>query len=319
MKLIPATTNSYFEKRENTMTDILKSLLITIMTVSIVSACSFRVSTENNQTAANPAKVEENTKAIKKSALSDSDSFALSQTGGKTGTYGYKDSGIVNEISVQEIEGNKLRVKLYASYEYKINGNLNVNVGEASGVVTLDGNAAVLVPEDTENCEITLKFSGSKIIVKEKNESNCGFGLNVTASGTYAKTGGKPNFDDSDGDSNDDSTSMQNLNAGRISFARGKSSATISGSILEDSEKTYLVGARAGQTITIKITDGGGNNDVIFHLVAPDGSFPMGMAGEMPEFDTNWSGKLPKTGDYKIVLGTIEPAKANFKMSVSIR
>lgn len=294
-------------------------LTILLLAILNVSACSFRTSTENNQTAANMAKVEENTEALNKSASSDSDSSALSQTGGKTGVYEYKDDGVVNEINVQELAGNKLRVKLYASYEYEINGNVNANVGEAKGVATLDGNTATLVPEDAENCEITLKFSGGKINVKAKNNSNCGFGLNVTADGTYSKTGGKPSFDDSGGDSNSDLTSIQNTNAGRISFAKGKSSATISGSIPEDSEKTYLVGARAGQTITIKITEGGRNNDVVFHLVAPDGSYPMGIAGEMPEFDTNWSGKLPKTGDYKIVLGTIEPEKADFKMLVSIR
>ncbi len=306
------------------MTDILKTLLITIITVSIVSACSFRASTENNQTASNPSKVEENTEAIKKSALSDLDSSALSQTGGKTGNYTYKDSGIVNEINVQELEGNKLRVEIYASYEYKINGNLNANVGEAKGVVTIDGNVAVLIPEDSEGCEITLKFSNSKIIVKAKDEINCGFGLNVTANGTYAKVSGKPNFDDSDGNSNNDLSPAQNSNAERISFARGKSSAAVSGSISKGNEKTYLIGARAGQTITIQITEGGrtedgGNNDVVFHLVAPDGSYPMGMAGEIVEFDTGWSGKLPQTGDYKIVLGTIESEKAKFKMSVAIR
>ncbi len=294
-------------------------LMILLLAISNVSAGSFNISTENNQTASNPTQVEENVAAIMKSAASDSGNSALSQTGGKTGTYKYKSGGAVNEISVQELEGNKLRVKLYASYEYRVNGNMNVNVGEAKGVATLDGNMAALVPEDTENCEITLKFSGNKIIVKARDESNCGFGLNVTANGTYTKTSGKPNFDDSDGDSNNNSTSVQNINAGRISFARGKSSATISGSIPEDSEKTYLVRARAGQTIIIKITKGGRNNDVVFHLVAPDGSYPMGMAGEMPEFDTNWIGKLSKTGDYKIVLGTIEPERANFKMSVSIR
>ena len=250
--------------------------------------------------------------------------YALSQTGGKTGTYDYKDSGIINEINIQEIEGNKLRVKLYASYEYEVNGNINVNVGEVKGIATLNGNMAVLLPEEMEDCEIALKFSGNKIIVKPKSESNCGFGLNVSASGTYTKTSNKPDFGDSDGDSNSDSTSTQNSNVERISFAKGKSSAVISGIILKGNEKTYLIGARAGQTIEIKITeggrtDGGENNDAVFHIIAPDGSYPMGMAGELAELETGWSGKLKKTGDYKIVVGTIESEKVNFKMFVSIR
>ncbi len=82
------------------------------------------------------------------------------------------------------------------------------------------------------------------------------------------KTNNKPDFGDSDGDSNNDSTSTQNSNAERISFAKGKSSATVSGSILKGNEKTYLIGARAGQTIKIEITEGGrtddgGNNDTV--------------------------------------------------------
>lgn len=299
-------------------------LTILWLVISNVSACSFKASTENNQITSNPVKVKENTEAAKKSAVSDSDSFALSQTGGKTGTYEYKNSGIVNEINIQELEENKLRVEIYASYEYKINGNLNANVGEAKGVITLNGNTAVLVPEANKACEITLRFSGRKIIVKSKDEIKCGFGLNVSANGTYTKTGNKPDFADSDGNSNNDSSPAQNSKGERINFARGKSSAVVRGSILRGNEKTYLVRARVGQTITIGITEGGrtdngGNNDVVFYLVAPDGSYPMGMAGEMAEFDTGWSGKLPQTGDYKIVLGTIESEKADFKIWVSIR
>ena len=66
------------------------------------------------------------------------------QTSGKTGTYKYRSGSYRNEISVQELEGNKLRVAIYASYEYKINGNLNANVGEANGIVKLNGDTAIL-------------------------------------------------------------------------------------------------------------------------------------------------------------------------------
>jgi len=302
-------------------------LMILLLAISNVSAGSFKVSTGNNQTVSNTVKVEENTEAIKKSAVSDSDSSALSQTGGKTGTYEYKSGGVVNEISIRELEGNKLRVELYASYEYEINGNMNVNVGEAKGVVTLNGDTAIFVPEDREDCKIALKFSGSKIIVKQESKSNCGFGLNAYAGGTYRKVNNKPDFRASD----EDSTSARNSNASeqnskteRIRFAPGKSSTVISGKIIGNEEIVYLVGARAGQTIKVKITeggrtDGGGNNDTVFHIVAPDGSYPMGMAGELAELETGWSGKLKKSGDYKIVVGTIESEKVNFKMSVSIR
>ncbi len=296
-------------------------ILILTLLFSSIPACSFKVSTENNQASSNTAKVEENTKAIEKSALSDSDSSALSQTGGKTGTYKYKSDGVNNEISIQELEGNKLRVELHASYEYEINGNLNANVGEAKGIATLNGNTAVLLPEETEGCEIALSFSGNKLIVKPKNESkNCGFGLNVSAEGTYTKASSKPDFGDSDenpASTQNSTNSEQNSKTGRIRFAKGKSSAVVSGKIISKQDVTYLIGARKGQTLEVKITAGGENNDVVFYLIAPDGSFPMGEDDE--GFDTAWKEKLQQTGDYKIVLGTIESKNANFKMSVSIR
>ncbi len=303
-------------------------LMILLLAITNVSAGSFNASTENNQTASNPVEIEENAEATKKGASSDSASYALSQTGGKTGTYDYKSGGVINEISIQELGGKKLRVKIYASYEYEINGNLNVNVGEAKGIAMLNGNTAVLLPEETEGCEIALKFSGNKIIVNPKNEfKNCGFGLNVSAQGTYTKVSSKPDFSDSDEDSTstrNSTASEQNSKTERIRFAPGKSSTVVSGKLIGSEEIVYLVGARAGQTIKVKITeggrtDGGGNNDTVFHIVAPDGSYPMGMAGELAELETGWSGKLKKSGDYKIVVGTIESEKVNFKMSVSIR
>ena len=298
-------------------------LMILLSAISNVSACSFKVSTENNLTASNSPKVEENTEAIKKSAANDSESSALSQTGGKTGTYELKSGGAVNEISIQELEGNKLRVELYASYEYKVNGNLNANVGEAKGIATFNGNTAVLLPEEREGCEIALKFSGNKIIVKPKNEfKNCGFGMNVTAQGTYTKVSSKPDFSDS----NEDSTSARNSTASernskteRIRFAAGKSSTVVSGRISSGEHKTYLIGAQAGQTIEIKITESGANHDVVFSLIAPDGVNLMGDDESGDGYNTVWKGKLPKTGDYKIEVGAIESKNVNFKMSVSIR
>ena len=237
------------------------------------------------------------------------------QTGGKTGTYKHKGGGARNEINVQELEGNKLRVALYASYEYKSAAGLwNANVGEASGIVTLNGDTAILVSEYAEDCKISLKFAGNKIIVDVKNELQlCGFGLNVSAKGTYVKTGNKPDF----GDTDENSVSTQTSKTERISFAKGKSSAVLSGKIVNKQDVTYLLRARKGQTLEVKITEGGANNDVVFYMVAPDGSFPMGEDDE--GFGTVWKEKLAQSGDYKIVLGTIESENAGYKMLVSIR
>ncbi len=237
-----------------------------------------------------------------------------------TGTYKHKSKSAENEINVQEIKGNQLRVSLYASYIYKVKGELTANNGEAKGIAPLKGDTAILAPADIKGCKITLKFSGNKIAVAQ-SESECGFGMNVSAEGIYTKVSGKPNFDDSDEDlnSNDDSSAKQTSKTERVQFAKGKSSAVVSGTITHGNEVIYLIGGRAGQTLDIKITDGGKNNDVVFSLLAPGGKNLMGDEESGDGYDTAWKGKLPKSGDYKIVVGTIESEKANFKMSVSIR
>jgi len=302
-------------------------LIILTLLISGVSADSFKLGAR--ETAAESNSIENSKKAnLAESSANGKNTTGNAQLSALTGTYRYKSGNYNNTISVEEQGNNRLRVALYAGYEYKVNGEWNANAGEAEGIVTLNDNAAVLVPKDTEGCEIVLKFSGGKIIVKAKNEfKNCGFGLNVSVEGTYTKANSKPDFGDSDGNSTstgNSKTSEQSSKTERIRFAPGKSSTVVSGKLIGSEEIVYLVGARAGQTIKVKITeggrtDGGGNNDTVFHIVAPDGSYPMGMAGELAELETGWSGKLKKSGDYKIVVGTIESEKVNFKMSVSIR
>ncbi|HEX8568134.1 MAG TPA: hypothetical protein VF648_21015 [Pyrinomonadaceae bacterium] len=306
---------------------IWKTLVLTILTllISSVSACSFKIGTGGNQAVseATETKVRSDENSTVNETGSEMTESAAKQNGGKTGTYKYKAGGANNQISIQEIEGNKLRVELYASYEYKTaSGLLNANVGEAKGVARLAGDTAVFVPDDAASCEISLRFSGNKLIVKAKNEiESCGFGLNVSAEGTYTKTSGKPDFNASEGEItlNTDSPSNEPAKTERISFAPGKSSTVVSGKISSGEQQIYLVGARAGQTMLVEIIEGGANNDVVLHIVTPNGSYPMGKSGESPEYDAFWSGKLPQSGDYKIVLGAIESKNVNFKMSVEIR
>jgi hypothetical protein len=299
---------------------------IFILTIMVgLSACSLSFkkdsSTESNQ-------------AAKKSDEAEPLSAIARKTGGDvegaqtslTGTYRYKSGRNNNAIGVEELGGNRLEIHIAANYEYKDNtGAWMANSGDADGIVTKTGDTAVLVPEGYPECEITLKFSGNKIVVKHEGAGgDCGFGGNVTAGGTYTKTSNELNqnemIDDAPPLTSGDNTET---NGNRIRFKPGASSAIVGGTAVGGGEKTYLVGARAGQTMSVKITENSQYNDVVFHIVAPDGSFPMGTNGEgvdeQSEISTTWSGKLPKTGDYKIVLGTIESKKANFKMSVSIR
>jgi hypothetical protein len=109
--------------------------------------------------------------------------------------------------------------------------------------------------------------------------------------------------------------SYLNQNGGRIRFKRGESSAVITGKIKNGNQVTYIVGAKAGQTLNIDVTDGGENNDVVFTITAPNGQ-TAGEEGD--DYYGEWRGELPQTGDYKLVFGAIESKNTNFTLYISI-
>lgn len=112
-----------------------------------------------------------------------------------------KFRGNYNEILIQALGGNKLEVEMALTYPFKaLDGELSANTGEASGKAVIKGDTAVFVPDystaNNGSCKITLKFSKpGTLIVTTENNIDCGFGLNVSADGTYKKrSGAKPKF-----------------------------------------------------------------------------------------------------------------------------
>ena len=109
--------------------------------------------------------------------------------------------GSYNEILVQALGNNKLKVEMSLIYPYKVNRDSLANVGEATGEATIKGDTAEFVPdyakENNKPCKITLKFAKpGTLIVSTENNLDCGFGFNVEADGTYRKvSSAKPKFD----------------------------------------------------------------------------------------------------------------------------
>jgi len=108
--------------------------------------------------------------------------------------------GSYNEILVQALGGNKLKVEMSLIYPYKANREALANVGEASGEALINGDTAIFVPdyakENNNACRITLKFTKpGTLVVTTENNLDCGFGFNVEADGTYRKrSAAKPKF-----------------------------------------------------------------------------------------------------------------------------
>ena len=110
-----------------------------------------------------------------------------------------KFKGSYNEILIQALGGNRLKIQMKLVYPFEAAAGTSVNVGEASGEAVIQDNTAVFTPKESGACKITLEFSmfsrPGTLIVTTENNSECGFGLNVSADGTYKKTSGaKPKF-----------------------------------------------------------------------------------------------------------------------------
>src|SRR5262244_3598947 len=68
--------------------------------------------------------------------------------------------GSYNEILIQALGGNKLKVEMSLIYPYKANREALANVGEATGEAVVKGDTAIFIPdyakENSNGCRITL-------------------------------------------------------------------------------------------------------------------------------------------------------------------
>jgi hypothetical protein len=102
----------------------------------------------------------------------------------------------------------------------------------------------------------------------------------------------------------------------RIEFKRGTTSTVVSGTVRGDEEAEYVLAAKKGQRLIIKLTSVPVKSSV-FQLLGPDND-TMGL-----EYDANfgYSGVLPKTGDYfiKVKRPTEAKGKSRYKLTITIR
>ena len=99
------------------------------------------------------------------------------------------------EFKIWALGRQRLQIEFSGTYEYKTPQGPSANEGEGSGIAAIEGDTAIFKPEGAEDeCRITLKFTGGKLVVTQTGI--CGFGHNVTAEGTYKKVSAKkPKFE----------------------------------------------------------------------------------------------------------------------------
>jgi hypothetical protein len=112
-----------------------------------------------------------------------------------------------------------------------------------------------------------------------------------------------------------------------IFFARGSTRGTVGGHVLRGARDLYSLTASAGQTLTVTLTTP--DDNAVFQIYEPatqvsrdaDGTLAFKgaalHAADAGDDATRWSGRLPRTGTYLIVVGSAR-GNAGYSMDVKI-
>lgn len=96
----------------------------------------------------------------------------------------------------------------------------------------------------------------------------------------------------------------------RVQFKRGASAATVQGRVSLELSDTWIVGARAGQTMTVQLNSTRGS--VRFMLMTSR------TTQSLADNTRTWTGTLPDTDDYLILVDTGAKA-ATYSLTISIK
>jgi hypothetical protein len=100
----------------------------------------------------------------------------------------------------------------------------------------------------------------------------------------------------------------------RVRFPRGRTTAVLKGAVVRGTQDQYILGARAGQTMTVHITSR--EKNAVFTILDPQATALPGT--EEGADATDWQGELPGSGDYSIWVGPTR-GNATYTLEVTIR
>lgn len=108
--------------------------------------------------------------------------------------------------------------------------------------------------------------------------------------------------------------------AQRVQFARGASSKTIPGSIKGDSGINYVLGVKAGQTMTVSLKPAGGTIPY-FNIWAPGATEALYNSSTGKN---SYSFQIPSSGDYRVQVYQMRASArrnetAKFNLTIGVR
>lgn len=99
-----------------------------------------------------------------------------------------------------------------------------------------------------------------------------------------------------------------------VVFPKGQTGTTLYGSVLRGDQDTYVLYAKAGQTMSVSVT--APENNAAFVIYQPNRK-TLSNAGEGDDA-TQWTGQLPAKGEYRIVVGGTR-GNAEYSLTVEIQ
>lgn len=105
-------------------------------------------------------------------------------------------------------------------------------------------------------------------------------------------------------------TGAQQGQTKRVRFPKGRTSVTLKGAAVRGTEDRYMLRAASGQTMTLHITST--EDNAVFNVIPPTSDRPLVTE------QTDWTGRLPATGDYTIVVGPTR-GNATYTLEVTVR
>jgi hypothetical protein len=101
----------------------------------------------------------------------------------------------------------------------------------------------------------------------------------------------------------------------KVRFARGTSSTKIKGAVIRGDRDRYYLSAKAGQTMSVKITSL--EKNAVFQIYFAGEQESLSGAGE-EDGAMNWSGRLTDDNEYVIVVGGTR-GNAIYTLTISIK
>jgi hypothetical protein len=98
-----------------------------------------------------------------------------------------------------------------------------------------------------------------------------------------------------------------------VKLSRGQTPLMIDGRMDKGSYDNYVTRLRAGQKLTVRITS---EDNSVYFMVIPTKN--RGRVFNSPQESTEWSGAVPRTGDYMVHVGSVK-AEAGYRLELSLQ